>query len=498
MRHHSLESGKFDWTKVRLIIYSQDDQFRFLIRSTFRKVAIAEVLSTSVAADITPFMKQHGPDVALLDMESDPVGALAALAAIRAVDKDMPVLVAANAGKKDQVAQARDLGIEGVVPKPISGHELAHRIEAALLSPQRMAPEQRVVRAPVILQKQAAVDNAVAAPVAMPANAAAGQAVKAELSRLTARLGPAVVPRSGGGGGGASGGSLGGGSVAGKIGAGKIAGGRFAADDVPAATKPGSAGTYGDDGIIAAAPAKRASGTYGDDMVAAPAKKTAPLEVKAPPEDAEKRQRAAEAKAAKAAKAKAEWEESLAEAGHTERHGADVAAFDVTTVIASHLKWLETKGTEGSRANLEGKDLAGVDLARTVLAAACLRRADLSDANLAEARLDGADLRYATLSASNCTSAVMGVAQLRHADMRLANLEGASLRGADLSGARLGGARLGGADFDGAILVETDLCEADLSKVENLKQSQIDKAIGDSSTRLPPGLRLRPVDRMTS
>jgi hypothetical protein len=82
-----------------------------------------------------------------------------------------------------------------------------------------------------------------------------------------------------------------------------------------------------------------------------------------------------------------------------------------------------------------------------------LRGADLIGANLARTDLSGANLRGATLVG----------ADLSGADLRLADVTGADLRGADLSGANLGEALF-------------------------LIQSQVDSAVGDHGTNLPPAI----------
>jgi hypothetical protein len=98
--------------------------------------------------------------------------------------------------------------------------------------------------------------------------------------------------------------------------------------------------------------------------------------------------------------------------------------------------------------------------------------------NLASARLLRAHLRFATLSG--------------------ANLAGASLCGADLTDARLDGANLVNADLSNAALVRTDLAVARLAgarlgganllEARNLTQRQLDDAMGDAMTELPPHL----------
>lgn len=83
-------------------------------------------------------------------------------------------------------------------------------------------------------------------------------------------------------------------------------------------------------------------------------------------------------------------------------------------------------------------------------------------------------------------------ADLAGRDLRGTNLRAASLRGALLLGADLRGADLRSADFTGADLRGADLSGADLSGALFLVQSQLDAALGDPATRLPPAVTRPP------
>lgn len=81
----------------------------------------------------------------------------------------------------------------------------------------------------------------------------------------------------------------------------------------------------------------------------------------------------------------------------------------------------------------------------------------------------------------------------RGADLLGARLRGADLRGANLRGTYLIAADLRGADLRAADLIGADLRDAniggaDLSTALFLSQTQINAAIGDGDTRLPPHL----------
>lgn len=101
--------------------------------------------------------------------------------------------------------------------------------------------------------------------------------------------------------------------------------------------------------------------------------------------------------------------------------------------------------------------------------------------NFSFTRLRHASLRFATLTGAN-----LEMADLSDADLSDARLEGANLSGADLCEARLDRADFAGAKFAGVNLAGASLLEA-----RNLTQGQIDEALGDPLTVLPPQL-IRP------
>lgn len=65
---------------------------------------------------------------------------------------------------------------------------------------------------------------------------------------------------------------------------------------------------------------------------------------------------------------------------------------ELTAILADHIVWVQTKGREGNRADLEGASLYGANLE-----GADLEGADLADADLAGANLEGANLSRANL-----------------------------------------------------------------------------------------------------
>ncbi len=124
-----------------------------------------------------------------------------------------------------------------------------------------------------------------------------------------------------------------------------------------------------------------------------------------------------------------------------------------------------------------------------------------SDCNLFQAKLayrdlPGLDLSGARLRQANLSLATMDRSNFANANLSIANLFGGRFTGArfvaaDLSRATLVGAYFGGADMTGAVLDGANLSGADLAGAKGLTPSQLSKACGDRSTRLPVGLSVQ-------
>ena len=69
-----------------------------------------------------------------------------------------------------------------------------------------------------------------------------------------------------------------------------------------------------------------------------------------------------------------------------------ITATELKSILASHKLWVETKGKQGQRANLENASLTYANLEGANLEGANLVGANLTDANLEGANLVGANL----------------------------------------------------------------------------------------------------------
>jgi hypothetical protein len=142
-----------------------------------------------------------------------------------------------------------------------------------------------------------------------------------------------------------------------------------------------------------------------------------------------------------------------------------------------------------SDTNLPGADLQQADLQRADFRRTNLWGAYLRSANLRSANLQRADLRSAYLQEANLQEAYLQGANLQEAYLQGANLQEAYLVEADFQGAHLSGANLSEANLSGADLSEAILSGAYLSEAILITQEQLDRAIGDEYTQLPPDLK---------
>ena len=120
--------------------------------------------------------------------------------------------------------------------------------------------------------------------------------------------------------------------------------------------------------------------------------------------------------------------------------------------------------------NLFQADFSGLEMAGRNFAGARLRQADLSLSVINRSSFAKTDLRDV-----NAYGAVFSSSNFAGADLTHASFVGVFLQDANLTGARLDGTNFSGAE---------------MGRARGLSQAQLNRACGDASTQLPPGLRI--------
>lgn len=124
----------------------------------------------------------------------------------------------------------------------------------------------------------------------------------------------------------------------------------------------------------------------------------------------------------------------------------------LTRILDEHVRWLESAGRQGAKADLKQANLIHVDLMDANLyeadlkyanlRGALLRNADLSFANLQRANLRGADLtmsrlHFTNFSHANLRESALGFADIRSADFTGTKFEGSWMEAASITGCNL-------------------------------------------------------------
>jgi hypothetical protein len=175
------------------------------------------------------------------------------------------------------------------------------------------------------------------------------------------------------------------------------------------------------------------------------------------------------------------WIDPPPKARDGQASGESVPATDIQTALT--VLGRRPTRNENQRLDLRRSDLRGVHLIGAQLNGANLSGAQLQGADLSWARLKDADLREAQLNGANLIWA-----QLQGAELSGAQLQGARLFRARLTGATLMRAQFKDADLEKAQLQDTFLGGADLSAATRLTRHQLENAVSNARTKLPPHL----------
>ena len=458
----------FDWHNRKVLILDGDDAFAAWAADVLTGQGAGDVRGTPSASTAFHLLREFPADVVLVEAKLPDVSGVDFVRWVRDAEHspniELPLVLTTARPEAATLRLACEVGIESFMQKPIDEEKFLRRLANTVRQPRRFViggsyfgpdrrrgwqpfdgPDRRVSR---VMQGEAT--HAPRDPE--PVLAAMQSQQQAEATVMQAPGAAASL--------GLSAGAQVGQEKASQVGA-------VAARPVVAAAAP-------------LGPRAKAR-EWEDEAAAEAAARTRP---DVPLVDIE---RVKQDKAREAAREAERWKRLM---GEGEAAKAKPEPIDLGPILSDHGAWLRSNGRDGKRAMLAEADLAGAELDGATLANADLQDAILSDATCREADFQGADLRRANLSSADVTSGNLGVARLRHADMRRAKLDGANLRGTDLAGANLRGASLNDADFGGANLLSTDIRETDLSGVRGLTQTQLAKVRADSTTRLPPGLRL--------
>lgn len=445
-----------DLSNYKVLVADQTAGDHALLRGVLREIGVKNMRSCLKMEETMKAIASEAPDLILLELGETGATGLNFMRAVRAgktkAAPDVPIIIMSKTLSPDIAFKASKAGFENFIRKPMEIESIKRRINTTIKQPRRFV----VGRAYFGPERRISVD------VTYSGKERRGGTLQPETAVIVSEPSPLIaIP--------------------------KTNGGKIETSPIENSVKPAAKVELVEEAKTKPAPKARIEP---DKKTAAvpPAKKDDPAAVDKKPTALSPEKKKTDP--VKAAPVKEEPKEKVAiELAEKPEKKAEEPGIDIPAILESHALWLTSRGAQGEKASLPGANLSGVDMAEANLASANLRDADLQDCNLAGVNFEDADLRGANLSGSNLAGAELSHIKLRHASLKAAQLPEAILRAADLAGANLQGAGFAGADFKDVNLLSTDIRGAELLGV-NLTQKQIDKARGDATTKLPPGIRL--------
>jgi putative two-component system response regulator len=117
-----------------VIMVVDDDADSLSIVARYLRREGLMVVAASSGTECLDIVKQHQPDVIVLDLMMPEMDGFATCRALRAdpVSADIPVIMLTARDDVDARAEGMELGISDFIAKPVARHELAERIHAQL------------------------------------------------------------------------------------------------------------------------------------------------------------------------------------------------------------------------------------------------------------------------------------------------------------------------------------------------------------------------------
>jgi response regulator NasT len=116
---------------IRVVIAEDEAIIRLDLKETLEEEGYEVVGETGRGDEAVELVKQHHPDLAILDVKMPGLDGLEAASAITA-EKDAAVLILTAFSQRDLIEKARDAGALAYLVKPFQKNELIPAVEVAL------------------------------------------------------------------------------------------------------------------------------------------------------------------------------------------------------------------------------------------------------------------------------------------------------------------------------------------------------------------------------
>lgn len=126
-----------DAKKTALLLVAEDDQFYAnLYRTKLEKEGFG-VVTAANGKETLELLKQHSPNLIILDLVMPEMDGFEVLKKIRAEKnlRDVPVIILSNLGQQEDIDRAQALGVfKYIIKSNVSIHQMVESVEEALTS----------------------------------------------------------------------------------------------------------------------------------------------------------------------------------------------------------------------------------------------------------------------------------------------------------------------------------------------------------------------------
>lgn len=161
------------------------------------------------------------------------------------------------------------------------------------------------------------------------------------------------------------------------------------------------------------------------------------------------------------------------------------ARFDRANLSNAHFKKALLLRVIGDEVILRGTDFQDATLTEAKLSHSNFQNSNFERADLTRATFNHADFTDSNLTSVQALETSFENSNFKNARLAHINLQNSNLRNAKFENTEFGQAKMENAKLDGAIFLN-----ANLNQTQGLQQSELDKACGNSETRLPSGLSI--------
>lgn len=136
MKIPKIRLGKLQSKNLSILIIDDSKFIRVVVRKMLKGIGVKNIFEAANGTDGLMTVMDEKLDLILCDLSMEPVNGFEFVAALRDHEnrslRNLPVLILTVHDEVDFIAQAKEMGIDGYLLKPISAVRLKERIEETL------------------------------------------------------------------------------------------------------------------------------------------------------------------------------------------------------------------------------------------------------------------------------------------------------------------------------------------------------------------------------